>query len=111
MLPREIFTEVVDKETGEVTMVSNFKNGLLYGLFAVTSNKTVRKNEKSYRVWKNRKKNVPSEKIEHTNRGWFIDGYQVDEKSVENWFMLTENNRYENPKSNKKWNSKKKYKK
>lgn len=111
MLPREIITEVVDKETGEVTEVSNFRDGLLYGLFSVISNKTVREKENFHRIWWNKTKAVPSEKMEKTNRGWFIDGYNVDERSIELWFKLTGNNQNAQSKPKKKWNSVKKHRK
>lgn len=111
MIIREGIIRVTNTETGEVTEKSNMWDGKLYGLFSVTSNKTVRKNEKFRRIWWNRKKDVPSERMERTNRGWFIDGYQVDERSVNKWFELTGNDRNESPKTNKKWNSKKKHKK
>ena len=101
---REILTPVVD-ETGNTIMVSNFKDGKLYGLFSVVSNKTVRKKENFLKTWTNKHTNIPSEKMEKTNRGWFIDGYQVDDRSVNEWFALTGNNR--NPKP-KKWSTKKK---
>ena len=103
---REIITESVDTKTGEVTQVSNFQNGLLYGLFSVVSNKTVRAKESFLRTWTNKTKDVPSEKMEKTNRGWFIDGYQVDDRSVNDWFRLTGN--IKNPKP-KKWNSNRKH--
>ena len=48
---REIITTSVNKETGEVEFHSNFKNGLLYGLYAVTDNKTVRAKEKKLTRW------------------------------------------------------------
>ena len=101
---REILTPTVD-ETGKTVMVSNFKDGKLYGLFSVVSNKTVRKKESFLKTWINKQTNVPSEKMERTRRGWFIDGYHVDERSVNDWFQMTGNNR--NPKP-KKWNAKKK---
>ena len=109
MFIKEIFTEVINPETGEVFQVSNFKNNKLYGLFSVVSNKTVREKEKYLRRWFNKKKEIPSERIEKTNRGWFIDGYNVDDKSVDLWFSMVGLDRNFKPK--KKWNSAKKHKK
>lgn len=57
----------------------------LYGLYSVISNKTVRKHEKKHEVF--RKKGVPGILIK-TNRGYFIDGRQVDQKSVEIFFAM-----------------------
>ncbi len=53
----------------------------LYNLYSIVSNKTVRKNEKSYKRFPHHKF-VPG-KLVQTNRGYFIDGYNVDQKSVE----------------------------
>lgn len=64
-------------------------NGKLYGIYSVISNKTVRRNEKLFERWFNKSKNVPGRQMIHTNRGWFIDGHEVDEKSVETWFSMT----------------------
>lgn len=90
---REIFTEMVDHETGEIIMVSNIRDGKLYGVYSVVSNKTVRQKEKFCIRWKNRDKKVPGLLMEFTNRGYFIDGYNVDEKAVDTWFLATKNNR------------------
>lgn len=98
---REIITENVNPETGEITKVSNFREGLLYGLYAVISNKTVRENEKFYVRWRNKDKSVPGKEMVRTNRGYFIDGYNVDEKSIQMWFNLTGNNRSWRPKTTK----------
>ena len=109
-LIREIVTRIVNEETGEILKeISNFQNGLLYGVYAVTSNKTVRAKEKFIIRWHNNKKDIPGKEMIKTNRGWFLDGYHLDEKSTEKWFNMTGNNRSIHPtKSNKKWNSKKK---
>lgn len=58
----------------------------LYDLYEVVSNKTVRTNEKFYKRYKGHK-SVPGMLVK-TNRGWFIDGHQVDLKSVDLWFNL-----------------------
>ena len=108
---REIITTSVNKETGEVETYSNFKNGLLYGLYAVTDNKTVRAKEKKLTRWWNNNKTIPGYEMSRTNRGWFLDGYHLDEKSTERWFNLTGNQRYAKPKTHKKWNSAKKQEK
>ena len=108
---REIITTSVNKETGEVEIYSNFKNGLLYGLYAVTDNKTVRAKEKKLTRWWNNNKSIPGYEMSKTNRGWFLDGYHLDEKSTEKWFNLTGNQRYGKPKVHKKWNSVKKQEK
>jgi len=95
---REIITTKVDKETGEEIQISNIINGKLYGVYSVVSNKTVREHEKFIRRWKNKNKNVPGAIMEHTNRGWFIDGYNVDEKSTNDWFTMTKIDRNWHPK-------------
>lgn len=96
---------VVDIETGELIEVSVFQNGLLYGKYAVVSKKTVREKESFLRRWKNRIKDVPGEEMVKTNRGYFIDGWNVDEKSTELWFTLTKNDRQWRPKTKTKWKS------
>lgn len=58
----------------------------LYDLYEVISNKTVRKNEKYYKRFKS-PRSVPGVMVK-TNRGYFIDGHQVDLKSVDLWFNL-----------------------
>lgn len=95
---REIITTKVDKETGEEIQISNIINGKLYGVYSVVSNKTVREHEKFIRRWKNKNKNVSGTIMEHTNRGWFIDGYNVDEKSINDWFTMTKIDRNWHPK-------------
>ena len=89
---------LVDKETGEEVQISNIINGKLYGVYSVVSNKTVREHEKFIRRWKNKNKNIPGSIMERTNRGYFIDGYNVDEKAVETQFAMTKNNRNWHPK-------------
>lgn len=68
-----------------------FKGGKLHGLFSVISNKTVRQNEKFYKKFKGHK-SVPGSMVK-TNRGYFIDGYNVDQKSTNLWFDLVRNSR------------------
>lgn len=99
---REIITKVVNKETGEITEVSNFQNGLLYGIYSVISNKTVRDKEKLMIRWWNKNKNVPGNEMIKTNRGWFLDGYHIDERSIEQWFIATKNDRSWRPGKSKK---------
>jgi hypothetical protein len=70
----------------------------LYGLYAVVSNKTVRAHENFYVRWKNKKEDVPGKEMVKTNRGWFLDGHNIDEKSTELWFQLTGHNRAWRPK-------------
>ena len=53
----------------------------LYNLYSVISNKTVRQNEKFFKKFPYHKF-VPG-KLVQTNRGYFIDGHNVDQKSVE----------------------------
>lgn len=53
----------------------------LYNLYSVISNKTVRKNESFYKRFP-KHKFVPGLLVK-TNRGYFIDGHQVDLKSTE----------------------------
>ena len=95
---REIITTKVNKETGEEIQISNIINGKLYGVYDVISNKTIREHEKFYVYWKNKDKNIPGSIMERTNRGYFIDGYHVDEKAIETWFAMTKNNRNWRPK-------------
>lgn len=57
----------------------------LYGLYCVISNKTVRRNEKKYKRFK--KDGIPGTLVK-TNRGYFIDGREVDKKSVDTFFAL-----------------------
>lgn len=110
MIIREIITRITNTETGEITEKSNIIDGKLYGLFSIVSNKTVREKEKRLTTWWNHKKGYPSEKMQRTNRGWFIDNYNVDEKAVEDWFNATGNDR-NGSKPKKKWNYAKKVKK
>lgn len=58
----------------------------LYDLYTVISNKTVRKNEKYYKKYRG-SQSAPGTMIK-TNRGYFIDGHNVDQKSVDLWFSL-----------------------
>ncbi len=67
-------------------MDSIFQNGKLHGLFSVISNKTVRNSEHFYKKFKTNK-GVPGKMVK-TNRGYFIDGYHVDQKSVNLWFDI-----------------------
>lgn len=107
MIIREIITRSINEKTGELLKeVSNFENGLLYGVYAVVSNKTVRTNEKLFIRWYNKNKSIPGKEMIKTNRGWFLDGYHLDEKSTQKWFDMTGNNRSFNP-SNKFKKSKK----
>ncbi len=73
--------------------VSVFINGLLYGIYSVISNKTVRVKEKFLKRWYNRNPEIPGEEMIKTNRGYFIDGYNVDQRSVDLWFYSTKLNR------------------
>lgn len=60
----------------------------LYNLYSVISNKTVRQNEKFYKRYR-KHKFVPGTLVQ-TNRGFFIDGHQVDLKSVNLYLDLVE---------------------
>ena len=53
----------------------------LNNFYSIISNKTVRKNESFYKRFPGHK-SVPGTLVK-TNRGYFIDGYQVDMASVE----------------------------
>ena len=64
---------------------SKFEGNKLYGVYYVVSNKTVRKNENFFK--RKKSKFVPGIFVQ-TNRGYFIDGYQVDLKSAELWLAL-----------------------
>lgn len=80
---------------------------LLYDMYAVVSNKTVRKNEKKSHYWINKNEEVPGKMMVKTNRGYFLDGYNIDEKSTDKWFTLTGLPRYRKPKFKKIWKNKK----
>lgn len=101
----------VDTETGEIYQVPAVQYGYLYGLYGVVSNKSVRQREKLMIRWWNKGKKVPGDEMIKTNRGWFLDGWNVDEKSVESWFQATGNDRSFRPNFKKKWNSKKRLQK
>lgn len=58
----------------------------LHGLYCVISNKKVRRNEKFYKRYPSIK-GVPGVLVK-TNRGYFIDGREVDKKAVETYFGL-----------------------
>lgn len=60
----------------------------LFNLYSVISNKTIRKHERFYKRYP-RHKSVPGVLIE-TNRGFFIDGHNVDLKSVKLYQSLVE---------------------
>jgi len=95
---REIIT--VDPKTGEST--SNIINNKLYGVYNVISNKTVRQYEHFRIWWKNKNPEIPGSNMEKTNRGYFIDGYNVDLASADQWFAATKNNKNWKPKNFKK---------
>ena len=61
----------------------------LYGIYYVVSNKKVRKNEKFYKRYPHHK-SVPGTLVQ-TNRGFFIDGKNVDQKSVDLYLQMIEN--------------------
>ena len=89
-------SQVVKKEK------SVFENGLLYGVYSVISHKTVRNKERFVVRWRNKDKSIPGFTMEETNRGYFIDGYNVDLKSADKWFALTKNNKNDRFSKNKK---------
>lgn len=62
----------------------------LYFLYSIISNKTVRAHENFYKKFKKKNKYTLGTLIK-TNRGYFIDNHQVDEKSVELWHKLNNN--------------------
>ena len=90
---REIISQREDKRTGEIYLVSNIKDGKLYGVYHVISNKTVRENERFCVRWCNKDANIPGKEMVRTNRGYFIDGYNVDDVAVNMWFTMTKNSR------------------
>lgn len=55
----------------------------LYDIYCVISDKKVRKNENFYKRYP-RSKTLPGTLIK-TNRGYFIDGQNVDQKAVETY--------------------------
>lgn len=63
----------------------------LYNLYSIISNKTVRSKEKLYKKYAHPKE-VPGTMV-ITNRGYFIDGRQVDNKSADLWFEMVRNAR------------------
>lgn len=63
----------------------------LHGLYCVISKKTIRKHEKKYKRFK-KIDGVPGTLVK-TNRGYFIDGHEVDRKSVELYFNLCKQNK------------------
>ena len=70
-------------------VVNEFDPTKLYGLYSVVSNKTVRNNEKHYVSYYKKNKDCPGFLIK-TGRGYFIDGHQVDQKSVQIWADMNE---------------------
>jgi hypothetical protein len=58
----------------------------LYNLYCVVSNKKVRRNEKKYKRYPS-VNGVPGVMVK-TNRGYFIDGRQVDIKAVKTYLAL-----------------------
>lgn len=59
----------------------------LHGIYTVVSNKTIRAKEKFYKRYRKKNKKTPGQLVK-TNRGFFIDGHQVDIKSAELWFNI-----------------------
>lgn len=101
---------VVDTETGEILQIPAVHEGRLYDIYSVISNKTVRQKEKLTIRWRNKTPGVFGEEMIKTNRGWFLDGWNIDERSVEAWFKATKNDRSWKPNKNlKKRNFKTKY--
>lgn len=66
-------------------------NGKLYGLWNITSRKTVRAKEKHYVSFFKRNKELKGNLVK-TGRGYFIDGYNVDMKAVYDWAAANESN-------------------
>lgn len=60
----------------------------LYDLYSIVSNKHVRKNEKLYRRYP-KNKILPGTLVK-TNRGFFIDGHNVDQKAVDLYLLKYE---------------------
>lgn len=60
---------------------------MLYNLYTVISNKTVRQHENFFKKYRKKNKKTPGILIK-TNRGWFIDGHQVDERSAKLWHEI-----------------------
>lgn len=58
----------------------------LYNLYSVISNKTIRNNEKFYKKYP-KHKFIPGVLVQ-TNRGYFIDGHNVDLKSMHKYLDL-----------------------
>lgn len=64
-------------------------NGKLYGIYSVISHKTTRQNEKYFVRYFKRNKECKGFLCK-TGRGYFIDGYNVDLKSVQDWALMNE---------------------
>lgn len=60
---------------------------MLYNLYTVISNKTVRQHENFFKKYRKKNKKTPGTLV-RTNRGWFIDGKEVDKRSVDLWHSL-----------------------
>lgn len=62
----------------------------LYNIYNIISNKTVRNNEHFYKRFKKYNKSVLGQLVQ-TNRGYFIDGKNVDLKAVHLWHEMNKN--------------------
>ena len=59
----------------------------LYNIYNVISNKTVRAHENFYKKYKRKNKNVLGTLVK-TNRGFFLDGHQIDVASMLMWHKM-----------------------
>ena len=68
-----------------------FENNKLFGIYSVISNKSIRNNEKYFKKFRGHK-DVPGLMVK-TNRGYFINGYNVDIASANLWFESVKEHR------------------
>ena len=59
----------------------------LYGIYNVISNKGIRAHENFYKKYRKKNKKVQGQLV-RTNRGFFIDGKEVDQKAVTLWHNI-----------------------
>ena len=64
----------------------------LYNIYSIISNKTVRTHENFSKTFKKRNKYVLGQLVK-TNRGYFIDGFNVDLASASLWKEMNSNSK------------------
>lgn len=63
------------------------KGNILYSKYIVISNKTIRRPESQYKSWISKHKEG---KLVKTARGYFLNGCQIDLRSVYEWFLYNQ---------------------